>query len=133
MRPGLVGLSILAFAVASYASPVSGQTQGELSEEVCALASPAEFQLEAVFQGLLKEAGDHGPRVQAKLKSAQDAWKLYRDAEIAARYPLDEPHAYGSVLSMCQCTYREQLARERTEQLERAFKFVEGDVCSSTL
>jgi len=133
MRPGLVGLALLVVAVAFRASPVCGQTQGDLSEELCSRSKQAESQMEAVFQGLVKEAGNHGPLVQAKLRSAQDAWKLFRDAEIGARYPLDEPQAYGTVLSMCQCAYREQLARERIEQLQRAFKFVEGDVCSSTL
>jgi uncharacterized protein YecT (DUF1311 family) len=133
MRTGLVALAILTVAIPFRASLLCGQTQGEVNEEACSRAIQAESQLEVEYQRLVKEAGDHGLLVQAKLRSAQDAWKSFRDAEIGARYPLEEQHAYGTVLSMCQCAYREKLARERTQQLQLAFKFVEGDVCSSTL
>lgn len=66
-----------------------------------------------------------------RFKAAQRAWLVFRDAQIAARYP--SPEDYGSVLPMCQSGEYEQLTLDRIKQLKAWVDGVEeGDVCAGS-
>lgn len=66
-----------------------------------------------------------------KFKAAQRAWLVFRDAQIAARYP--SPADYGSVLPMCESGEYEQLTRDRIKQLNAWMEGTEeGDVCAGS-
>jgi len=66
-----------------------------------------------------------------RFKAAQRAWLVFRDAQIAARYP--SPDDYGSVLPMCQSVEYEQLTLDRIKQLKAWVGGVEeGDVCAGS-
>ena len=66
-----------------------------------------------------------------KFKAAQRSWIVFRDAQIAARYP--SPADYGSVLPMCESGEYEQLTRDRIKQLNAWVAGTEeGDVCAGS-
>jgi uncharacterized protein YecT (DUF1311 family) len=94
----------------------------------------AERELNAAYQAVLKKmAADKVFLV--KFRAAQRAWLKWRDAEMAAIYPADNPQSeYGSVFPMCWSAQLAELDRERTRQLRRWIDGVaEGDVCAGSV
>ncbi len=70
----------------------------------------------------------------AKLKAAQRAWLVFRNAEVAATYPDPDPSTYGSVYPECVRLTATELTKLRTEQLKVWLKGTEeGDVCSGSV
>ena len=99
----------------------------------CELAA-ADRELNAVYRRvLLKHASDK--IFIDKLRMAQRAWLVFRDAELAARYPERNPQmAYGSVYPMCSAGLKSQLIHARISQLRMwLVGAAEGDVCTGSL
>lgn len=66
---------------------------------------------------------------------AQAAWKAYRDAQMAARFPAyPEPNYYGSMGIMCAAIYARTLTEQRIRDIEPWLQGAkEGDCGSSRL
>ncbi len=90
----------------------------------------AETEMAGVLDTLVKQAAGK-PGAIATLNKAQTAWKVYRDAQIAAMWPLPEHGQYGSVYPMCVAIVRAKLTNARVAELRAMLERVEGDVCNS--
>lgn len=111
-----------------------GSTQMEMN--ICAgrLLQSADLELNSVYSAVLKQHASDESFVK-KLKIAQRAWVAWRDAELDALYPNENPPTeYGSVFPMCRNSKLEQLTRERTKQLKQWLDGTkEGDVCAGSI
>ena len=94
----------------------------------------ADRELNAVYQQVLHEHATDKNFVR-KLRTAQRAWLVYRDAELAARYPDPNPGtAYGSVYPVCAAGLKARLTHARISQLRMWLEgAAEGDVCAGSL
>ena len=110
------------------------QTQAEMDREACNEYRKADVELNRVYQQVLGEYKADGLFVE-KLRGAQRAWVVYRDAQMEALYPARDPQrAYGSVHRMCRCQALTELTLQRVEELRRWVMGVEaGDVCAGSI
>jgi uncharacterized protein YecT (DUF1311 family) len=93
----------------------------------------ADAELNRVYQKILRDYKADLTFIK-KLKNAQRAWLVYRDAELAALYPDTAQGAYGSVNPMCRCNELQRLTEARTEELRRWItRTIEGDVCAGSV
>ena len=77
----------------------------------------ADDELNHVYQAILSKYKDDREFLE-KLRNAQRAWLTFRDAELAAKFPLgDKQYHYGSVYPMCANLFLAQRTRERVKQL----------------
>jgi uncharacterized protein YecT (DUF1311 family) len=134
MKPHRATLWIIAFIVSAGASVLYGQTQGDLDEQACGQFHKADVALNETYSRILKEYAKDQQFV-ARLKTAQKAWLVFRDAELEALYPKDNKQAeYGTVYPMCHCSELQSLTEERTRQLKRWLDGTrEGDVCAGSI
>lgn len=145
MRPGAAIMLLVALPFAAHAAPGDGDRitcdpQGSQTEiNACAGSEfgRADAELNRVWQAIQAKYADQ-PQFLAKLKVAQRAWLGFRDAEMAARFPLASGEQasvrYGSVLPMCESQFKAELTRQRTAQLKAWLDGVEeGDVCSGSV
>jgi uncharacterized protein YecT (DUF1311 family) len=105
-------------------------TQFEMNNCSCKQFQKANAELNHAYQKLL--AANVADLVfTEKLKTAQRARIMFRDAQLAAVYPeTNDPKVkYGSVFTMCYCAAQEELTTERTKQLNRMLKSKENDAC----
>lgn len=106
------------------------QSQAGLNQCANNGAKSADAELNRVYAKVLA-ANATDKAFLEKFKAAQRAWVVFRDAQIAARYP--SPEDYGSVLPMCQSGEYEQLTRDRIKQLNAWVAGTEeGDVCAGS-
>jgi uncharacterized protein YecT (DUF1311 family) len=110
------------------------QTQAQMDREACAEYQKADAELNRVYQQVLGEYKADALFVE-KLRGAQRAWLVYRDAQLEALYPARDPQrAYGSVHRMCRCQALTELTLQRVEELRRWVMGVEeGDVCAGSV
>jgi len=93
----------------------------------------AEKEINAVYQKVLQQYSADKEFVK-NLKAAQRLWIQFRDAEIKARYPNQNPGYYGSVYPTCVSDLKTQLTNERTKTLKLWLTGIpEGDVCSGSI
>lgn len=107
--------------------------QSQAAMDACAAQglSAADKELNQVYQQVLKKYTANKAFI-TKLKAAQKAWMMFRDAELAARFPQDNSQ-YGSAYPMCANNELETMTRQRTEQLKQWLKGAqEGDVCAGS-
>ena len=71
----------------------------------------------------------------SKLSESQRIWELFRNAELAMRFPEGEDNNYyGSIYEECAARYLVELTQERTEKLKIWLEGTEeGDVCSGSI
>ncbi len=113
------------------------QTQLQLNQQSCAEYDKADGELNRSYQIILREYKTDGLFIE-KIKQAQRAWVVFRDAQIASLYPLkpnDNPNQkYGSVYPMCRCHALARITRQRTAELREWINGVEeGDVCAGSI
>lgn len=110
------------------------QNQMELNEKACAAYKKVDAEMNRVYQQILSENRADTLFVQ-KMRAAQRAWLVFRDAHLEAMYPAaDKRAAYGSVNPMCQCMELEKLTDERTRVLRQWVDGIEqGDVCGGSI
>jgi len=110
------------------------QTQAELNQAAGKDLKDAEaemtHEMTQLLDLLLKRADGNRGAI-AKLTNAQTAWRVYRDAQVAARWPFPEKGRYGSVYPMCVASELTNLTNARIAELRRMLTSVEGEVCNS--
>ncbi|MBK7763833.1 MAG: DUF1311 domain-containing protein [Bacteroidetes bacterium] len=68
------------------------------------------------------------------LKTSQQIWIPFRDAEMNAQFPKREVHYFGSVHAMCECMHLKEFTDERTQKLKKWLVSIEdGEVCTSSI
>ena len=133
----IVLFAALLLSIQTSAGPLparhSSQNQLELTEQACAAYKKADAEMNAIYQKILNENRKDRLFVQ-KLRSAQRAWLMFRDAHLESIFPAaDKRAAYGSVQPMCHCMELEKITDERTRVLKQWVDGVEeGDVCAGS-
>jgi uncharacterized protein YecT (DUF1311 family) len=107
------------------------QTQADMNQDACGEFKKSDAQLNQAYKKILAARASDKVFVQ-KFKSAQRAWIAFRDAELKALYPSDQPGFYGSSLPMCQCAVLARLTDDRARQLQGWLTGHEGDVCAGS-
>jgi uncharacterized protein YecT (DUF1311 family) len=102
--------------------------QTQMAMNICAAKSSSDSEVE--LQALLKQiqtAYADDPVFLQKLKEAQQAWQVSREADFLMKYPLVEtPGAYGTVFGLCASGFKENQIRQRIEFL-RSWAVGHGD------
>lgn len=107
----------------------SAQTQLDLNQCYCDEYKRADADLNKVYQQLLS-VNAREQEFTEKLKTAQRAWIVFRDAQLESLYSAADPYVqYGSVYLMCYCLAQKELTLQRTQQLKRMLNPKEGDPC----
>jgi len=111
---------------------VAGQSQAEKNPDDCDFTK-ADAKLNKVYQQVLVEYRQDKIFIE-KLKIAQRAWLVFRDAHLDSIYPASGQRTYGSVSPMCRCLIIVQLTEERTKTLQQWIDgTIEGDVCAGSV
>ena len=86
-----------------FSALAAAQTQAEMDKKSCDEYRQSDVEMSRVYQQVInKYKAD--PLFIQKLRAAQRAWIVFRDAHVASHYPAAEPgKAYGSVYAMCRC------------------------------
>ncbi len=141
-RTSLILAAVYGLALTCEAEPGSArllrcrnpQTQSSMNESASRGARQADAKLNETYRRVLATLN---PTAKQKLVLAQRAWIAFRDAELAAEWPVGKGETaqvlYGSVFGMCVANRYEELTAARTEQLRRLLKSEEGDVCQPGL
>ena len=112
------------------AATVQAQTQFELRAQADTSYRRADSTLNATYRRLLASYRSDTAAVR-KLRIAQRAWIVFRDAQVEATFPAnDKQAAYGSIYPMCVLALLQELTEARLAQLRAALEPTEGDVCS---
>lgn len=133
-------LLTLMFPVCALASDLpcySSPNQASLNACASSEFASADRQLNKVWQAILVKYKDQ-PLFLEKLKASQKLWLQFRDAEVAAHFPLgkgDDANAqYGSAYPMCVSQAQTDLTLQRTKQLQAWLNGAqEGDVCAGSI
>jgi uncharacterized protein YecT (DUF1311 family) len=108
-------------------------TQAQMNECAARQANEADAALNAVYRELLNKLKDN-KTATAKIVAAQNAWVTFRDAELAADWPVgkdENPNAhYGSVHPFCFYEELASMTLERVRKLRAYLHPEEGDVCA---
>ena len=129
---GLNGLSLLFLVMFSGAA--AAQTQGDMDKKSCGEYKQSDAEMSRIYQQVITQYRAD-PLFIEKLRAAQRAWLVFRDAHVVSRYPAAVPRqAYGSVYEMCRCDLLTELTRQRADQLREWVKQREaGDVCAGSI
>ena len=93
--------------------------QSELNRCADLDARDADAELNRVYQNLLAKL-KRDDTATKKLRTAQKAWLVFRDAHLQELYPAEGKQAeYGSIFPMCYAQVATAMTRERTAQLRR--------------
>jgi len=96
----------------------TANTQMEMNLCASEDATRADAELNRVYAALLSVAKTD-PVALAKLKTAERAWLVYRDAYVEAMYPAKNKQAeYGSIYPMQVAITRARLTRQQVEDLK---------------
>lgn len=123
------GPLLLVLLLLTVPSGVAAQTQKDLNAAAAASYRRSDSTLNAVYAQLLVKYRSDSVALR-KLRAAERAWLVFRDAQVEASYPALAKEQYGSVYPMCVAGLLEQLTKARIEQLEAALNPHEGDVCA---
>lgn len=126
-------VSLLALGLLAVVAQGWAQSQRDIGRRSCDASRAAEKELGEVYDAVLARYAQDRAFV-AKLKRAQTAWTVYRDAELDALYPsADKQAAYGSMYESCHCNEQKQMTVQRTEVLRQWLTGVEeGNVCAGS-
>ncbi|HEX4822820.1 MAG TPA: lysozyme inhibitor LprI family protein [Candidatus Polarisedimenticolaceae bacterium] len=105
-------------------------TQVGLHEAADKDLKAAEAQLTSLLKALEAKGSGKADSL-TKLRSAQDAWVKYRDAQLLAEWPHPDRGEYGSVYPMCFLTERTRLTKARIVEVRSMLSPKEGEACAS--
>ncbi|HEX8299462.1 MAG TPA: lysozyme inhibitor LprI family protein [Rubricoccaceae bacterium] len=124
-------VALLLAACTGLAAAPAAQTQTELNREACADRDAADRALNTTYRRAMAEASE--PHAQRRLRDAQRAWIVFRDAHTAALFPVPAGSStrvqYGSIYPMRLCIAQASVTQARTEQLLARLDCEEGDFC----
>jgi uncharacterized protein YecT (DUF1311 family) len=110
--------------------------QSDMNECAAMEANKADAALNATYRELLSKVRENKTATD-KVVAAEKAWIVFRDAELAAEWPVSkgENHnaLYGSVHPLCYYNELAAMTWERVKALKELMRNEEGDVCSSGL
>ena len=134
MRANKVSIVLAALLVAVAVAVSVAQTQTQLNQEACGEYQKEDQELNRVYQQILREYRGDALFLQ-RLREAQRAWLVYRDAQLSALYPeRDAQRHYGSVYPMCRCLALAEITQQRAKELRRWIEGMEeGDVCGGSI
>ena len=111
-------------------------TQAEMNDCAATEAKRADAALNEAYKELLRKVKENDIATR-KLVAAEKAWIVFRDAELAAEWPIAEGESpnllYGSVHPLCYYNERATMTWERVKTLKDLMRNDEGDVCASGL
>lgn len=112
-------------------------SQGDLNACFAGEFAKADADLNATWKKIQTKYADK-PLFLEKLKASQRLWLQFRDAEVAAAFPVgksDDPQfVYGSVYPMCISQLQAALTVQRVNQLKAWLDGTqEGDVCAGSI
>ncbi len=126
-------LALLAPASALAAGPCdNATTQAQLNQCSAVEAQQADTELNATYREVMARLKGQPVAIE-KLRTAQRLWIQLRDADIAARYPVEAGKnaqvTYGSSYPMRMSGAKTELTRQRTQWLRDTFiDRAEGDL-----
>jgi uncharacterized protein YecT (DUF1311 family) len=98
------------------------KTQAEMNECASNELARVEAQMDDIYNSLLSKTAAQ-PEALAKIKAAQKAWLVYRDAYIAAMYPAKNKQAeYGSMYPMKVSLLRAKLTQKQVAALKELLR-----------
>jgi uncharacterized protein YecT (DUF1311 family) len=98
------------------------KTQMEMNACASNELARVEAQMDDVYNTLLSKT-ESQPEALAKIKAAQKAWLVYRDAYIAAMYPAKNKQAeYGSMYPMKVSLLRARLTQKQVAALKELLR-----------
>ena len=117
-----IGLFCANFCFQVYASPQS---------QDCESYKALDSQLNRIYKTVSDKYKSDAAFLK-KLKAAQKAWLVFRDAHNDAVFPVsDKASEYGSAYLGCSCKELAELTEQRISQLNRWVDGIpEGDICS---
>jgi len=102
------------------------QVQSEINRCASDEAARVDAELNTVYRTLLQQV--KRPAYVAKIKAAERAWVVYRDAYIDATYPAtDKQSEYGTIFPMEVNMLRATLTRRQIEALREMMQTYKGD------
>ena len=108
------------------------KTQVEMNACASEEAARLDAQLNDVYRKLLSQAASQQEAV-AKIKAAERAWIVYRDAYMDAMYPAKDKQAeYGSIYPMEADLLRAKLTQQQVAALKELLQQYSGDEHSGT-
>lgn len=123
--------TLLTLGLLMFCSNARSQTQLDLNLQAWESCRKADTELNRVYQEVIKAYATDTVFTD-NLRHAQRLWIKLRDLELKLKFP-NEPSSYGSVFSMCYCSYLEELTFQRTEALRQWLDgSEEGDVCAGS-
>jgi uncharacterized protein YecT (DUF1311 family) len=113
----------------------SHETQAEMNQCAIDEFKNADKRLNETYKELLDKLKNNKTAL-SKVIAAERAWIAFRDAELAARWPLapgENPQILGSVHPFCFYEALTEMTNRRTDELRYLLFPVEGDVCGGPL
>lgn len=111
-------------------------TQSEMNQCAQDKATAADTKLNEAYAELLAKLKDDA-FTRSKVVAAEKAWIAYRDADLAASWPLrpkeDPLLTYGSAHPLCYYTALAEITNQRTSVIQEWMTPREGDICSTQL
>ena len=109
------------------------QTQSDLNIQSNENLKKADVELNNTYNKILNIYKDDSLFIK-KLKIAQNAWIVFRDAYLKSIYPHDDSNYYGSDYPMCYSNTMAEITTERVKELKQWIDGTEeGDVCSGSI
>ena len=131
LRLHVVGVLACVLIVPAFADEIPhADTQAGMNENAAKKLAAVEVEMRQILDELERRAGSNRGAI-ASLEKAQAAWVSYRDAQIEALWPSEDPGAYGSVHPMCISIVRRTMTEQRIGELRRMLSPTEGDACQS--
>lgn len=107
----------------------SASTQLAINQCAAEDAQKTDAALNQTYERLLSKYADDPGKV-ARIKKAQRAWIVFRDAEVDAYFPKGGSPQNGSVTPMCRLLELTSLTAERAKELKAILEARDGDVCN---
>ena len=133
MRKCIISLLIPAIMTLLCYAVSLAQTQTDMNQEAHREYQQADAEMNSIYKQILAQYKGQTIFIK-KLKTAQRAWLVFRDAHLESLYPEKDKRQYGSVYPMCRAIHLRDLTKKRTEELK---KWVDGieeeEVCSGSV
>lgn len=116
-----------------YFSICFAQSQAGMNKDAGDDFKQADKELNQAYQKILQEYKGQTDFLRS-LKTSQQLWIKFRDAEMLVKYPKSKQADYGSVFPICWSAYKAELTRQRTRTLQVWLDGIEeGDTCSGSV